>query len=463
MKTVEFNFGSKRVPINFPDKTEVLTMAPPKPLSNPAEEVRYSLNNSIGTKGLDQIIEEKLQQKKGIKTVIVISDNTRPVPYRGDAGILWPIICKLLDHGISKENILILVATGTHHSLSKAELMEMLEPKIFELDIPIKNHDCLNQDNLIYLGETQRGTKILVNHDYFQADLKILTGLVESHFMAGASGGRKSVCPGLIGEESTYVFHGARMLASPLARDLVLEGNPCHEEALEVAKKAGVDYIVNVTLDDQFRITGVFSGDLEKAHFQAVEWAKKSVSIKLDREYDIVVTHAGFVGINHYQAAKAGVVAIPALKPFGRLIMVANNTDTNPIGSQNYQTVLNLLKLIGTERFNRLLLSPDWTFIPEQWQVQMWAKLFAKIPQGKFFYYSPQLSQSDYKIIPCVDGNLLLPDKKRYQGTIDDVARFIELAVRKNIDELTADQKEIHIACLADGPYGIPIMQPLEC
>jgi nickel-dependent lactate racemase len=90
-----------------------------------------------------------------------------------------------------------------------------------------------------------------------EADIKILTGLVENHFMAGVSGGRKSICPGLVGEESTYIFHSAKFLASPKACDLNLPGNPCHEEALEVAEKAGADYIINVTLDHEFNLTGV--------------------------------------------------------------------------------------------------------------------------------------------------------------------------------------------------------------
>ena len=125
------------------------------------------------------------------------------------------------------------------------ELRSMLDPRIFATKIEIRNHDCEDPESLVYLGETQRGTRVYINRYYMEADLKILTGLVESHFMAGASGGRKSVCPGLVGKESTYVFHSAPVLASPLARDLVLDGNPCHEEALEVAKKAGVDYIIN--------------------------------------------------------------------------------------------------------------------------------------------------------------------------------------------------------------------------
>ena len=246
------------------------------------------------------------------------------------------------------------------------------------------------------------------------------------------------------------------MLASPKSNDLIIDGNPCHQEALEIAKKAGADYILNVTLNQDFKITGVFAGDLEKAHEQAVKQIKKYVTIPLDKEYDIVVTHAGFVGINHYQAAKAAVVAIPALKPNGKLIMIANNTDIDLIGSKNYRKVLPLLKSMGTEKFIRLILSPKWKFIPDQWQVQMWARLFNKIPQENFIYYSPRISSDDYRIIPGIDGNLFLPANKRYKGTLKDAAQIIENAMDKIDKEFKGEcKKEFSVAFLSDGPYGV--------
>jgi len=416
------------------------------------------LEFSIGSPGLDKILEQKLKKNPGAKAVVVISDNTRPVPYNGGSGILWPILEKLLAHNIPKERILILVATGTHRPLSEQELREMLDPRVFDHRIPIKNHNCRDKNNLTYLGKTNRGSSVYINRDYIKAEIKILTGLVETHFMAGASGGRKSVCPGLIGEESIYIFHGAPMLASPKASDLIMDGNPCHQEALEVAKKAGVDYIINVTLGQNYEITGVFAGDLEKAHKQAVNQIKKYIAIPIEKEYDIVITHAGFVGINHYQAAKAAVVAIPALKPNGKLIMIANNNDIDLIGSEKYKTVLHLLKIIGAKKFTRLILSPDWSFIHDQWQVQMWARLFNKIPQENFIYYSPRISTDDYKILPGIDGNVFLPVNKRYKGTLKDDAQIIENAIDK-IDKnfKVKGKREFNIAFLSDGPYGVPL------
>ena len=458
MKRISIKLGEEMVEVNLPDNTEILSTEQPKPLSNPAFFIQKALIDSISSPSLDQIIEQKLKKNPEAKVVVVISDNTRPVPYKGKAGILWPIIEKLLAKNISNDHILILVATGTHRPLSEKELIEMLDPRVFDHRIPIKNHNCRDKNNLVYLGETSRGSTIYINQDYMAADIKILTGLIETHFMAGASGGRKSICPGLIGEESIYIFHGAPMLVSPKVNDLIINDNPCHQEALEVAKKAGADYILNVTLDQDFKLTGAFAGDLEEAQNQAVRQIIKYVTIPLDKEYDIVVTHAGFVGINQYQTAKAAIVAIPALKPNGKLIMIANNNDKDLIGSEKYKAVLHLLKIIGAKQFSHLILSPDWTFVPDQWQVQMWCRLFSKIPPDNFIYYSPRLSFNDYKIIPGIDGNIFLPRSERYKGNFKNAAQVIEKAVEAAIYELkSAGQEKIRIAYLVDGPYGVPV------
>ena len=459
MKRISIKLGKEVVEVNLPDNTEILSTEKPKPLSNPSFFIQKALIDSISSLSLDQIVEQKLRKNPQAKAVIVISDNTRPVPYKGKTGILWPIIEKLLAKNISNDRILILVATGTHRPLSEKELREMLDPRLFDYKIPIKNHHCRDQNNLAYLGKTSRGSLVYINRDYIEADIKILTGLVETHFMAGASGGRKSICPGLIGEESIYIFHGAPMLASPKVSDLIIDDNPCHQEALEVAKKAGADYILNVTLDQDFKLMGVFAGDLEEAHKQAVKQIKKYVTIPLDKEYDIVITHASFVGINQYQTAKAAVVAIPALKSNNsKLIMIANNNDKDLIGSEKYKAVLHLLKIIGPKKFNHLILSADWTFIPDQWQVQMWTRLFSKIPPENFIYYSPRLSFNDYKIIPGVDGNTFLPRSERYKGNFKNAAQVIEKAVEAAMYELkSTGQEEIRIAYLADGPYGVPV------
>jgi nickel-dependent lactate racemase len=427
-----------------------------KPLADPADAIEHALKNSIGSPGLSSIIKSKLEEKPTCKAVVVISDHTRPVPYRGEYGILWPVVRKLLEGGVRRENILVLVATGTHHAVSVRQLGEMLDPRIQELGIETLNHDCHAMEGLVYLGKASFGSEVYVNRRYMEADIRILTGLVESHFIAGVSGGRKAVCPGLVGESTIYRFHSAEMLASKNARDMNLEGNPCHEEALEVAERAGVDYIVNVTLDKDYRLTGVFAGDLRKAHLAAFEFLKQYVAIPVQRKYDVIVVHGGHVGINHYQAVKAGLAALPAIKHNGTIILPVADTDDESIGTQRYKSILHLLKLVGPERFSRLIFSPDWCFILEQWEVQAWGRVLYEVPAEKLVYYGPHVSATEYEILPAVDGNCYLPVAKRYKADLTNISDFIQNAVAAVVASQRSQMaSDPSVAVLVDGPYGI--------
>ncbi|MFA6506205.1 MAG: nickel-dependent lactate racemase [Treponemataceae bacterium] len=461
MKKVHVPLGPSGLHLELPEATDVYAMSAPETLTVPARAVRESLISPLNSKPLSDIAREKASAAKGAKrspkACILVSDNTRPVPYIGESGILLPVVDTLIAEGYSTKDILVLVATGTHRAMRQEELHAMIDPKIFALGIEVSNHDCKDEANLVHLGTSSKGSEIHINKRYIDADLKILTGLVESHFMAGASGGRKSVCPGIIGERSTFVFHGAPLMAHPEARDLNLKGNPVHEESLEVAKKAGADFIVNVTLNHSFQLTGVFAGNLETAHEAAVEKVKSYVGVPIKGEYDIVVTHAGFVGINHYQVAKVGVASLGALKKDGHLIVVADNKDTNAIGSMQYRMTLQLLKLIGPEAFTKVIMSKDWTFIPEQWQTQMWTKVFNRIPFSHFHYFAPQLDDRHWADLPGVDGRKYLSADKKAAPKLSDAQAFVDGALAAAIASYPEAQRgKLRIAYLSDGPYGIP-------
>ena len=431
-------------------------MAEVRPLPDPAASVEGALEAPLGTPSLAAIVRERLRADPAARAVVVISDNTRPVPYRGEGGILWPVLRRLLEAGLPRERILVLVATGTHAPLPERELERMLDPRVLAAGISIRNHDARDPGELAHLGRTSRGEEVYVNRAYLGAGIRILTGLVESHFIAGVSGGRKSICPGLIGERSTHRFHGAEMMAAEGARDLALDGNPCHEEALEVARMAGADFIINATLDKSFRLTGVFAGHLEEAHRAAFDFLAGYVRVPFAQAYDAVATHAGFVGINHYQSVKAALAALPAAGPGGRILVVAANTDADPVGSLRYRSVLALLTLIGAEPFRRLIFSPDWTFIPEQWQVQAWARVLERVGAEGLTYYSPQMGARDCSLLPGMDGNRLLPEERRHRAVPGNVQWVLDGFLR----EVSADcgerlDREPRVAFLADGPYGI--------
>jgi len=279
MKNIHFNLGKTDFSFRVPKESDIFKMGKVMLPKDPRKIINKALSDPIGTPSVKDLFREKLKNNPEAQAVVVVSDNTRPVPYKGKQGILFPLIRQMTEAGLPASRILILVATGIHRPMSDRELREFLDPRVFESGIRIINHDSRNKDELMYVGETDFGGKIYLNRFYMQSDIKICTGLVESHFMAGVSGGRKAVCPGIIAEDSTYLLHSGPILASPMARDLVLEGNPVHEEALKVARIAGCDMIVNVTLDSQYRLTGVYAGDMEKAHLKAVAKLHEYVSI----------------------------------------------------------------------------------------------------------------------------------------------------------------------------------------
>lgn len=455
MLYVKNPLNEKYSDIILPDNTFIATMKQPEVLEAPKAAIREALDCPISSASLKAIAEKKKEAKKDATAVIVVSDNTRPVPYKGENGILVPVVETLLEAGYTNDQITVLVATGMHRPMREDELKTMLDGKIFDMGIKVVNHEPKNDNRLEFVGTTKRGTKAMIDTIYTSADLKILTGLVESHFMAGASGGRKAVCPGVIGEESTYIFHGPELMDDNLSKDLQIEGNPVHEESLAVAKLAGVDFIVNVTLDHDFNITGVFAGDLEKAHLAAVEKIRESVEVKVP-EADLVITHGGFVGINHYQCAKCAVASLGALKKDGYLISIADITDGgHPIGSVNYRVTLTLLHLLGSEAFVKLLNSPDWVFLPEQWQVQQWAKVFRKTPQDHYYFYAPQIGHEWFDSLPgndirvLFDGNEDESNPNIYQIAIEKAIQDVERRTGKKREELV-------IVYLKDGPYEVP-------
>ncbi|MGH0051897.1 MAG: hypothetical protein ACQ5SW_00715, partial [Sphaerochaetaceae bacterium] len=260
----------------------------------------------------------------------------------------------------------------------------------------------------------------------------------------------KSICPGLISEHGTFMFHGADLMGHPKSCDLLLEGNPVHEESLAFAKMATVDFIINVTLDHAFKITGVFAGDLEAAHLKAFEMVKGYARIPIKEEADIVVTHSGFVGINHYQSAKAAFAAIGALKKDGYLINIANFTDKKDVvGSVMYKTVLSILALTSAKELVTLLHSKDWPFIPDQWQVQKWASVFEKIPLDHYYYYAPQITGKDNSGLPGIDASTL-SDRPDYSDVVRNVIAQIEKREQRT---------NLKVLYLSDGPYAIPYVR----
>ncbi len=284
-------------------------------IADPGRVVTHMLDNPIGGLPLAQ------QARDAGSACIVVCDITRPVP---NTVILPPILTALERGGIPRDRITILVATGLHRPSTPDELVTMLGETIAG-GVRVVNHHARAGEEQRVLGTTARGTPVFIDETYCSADLKITTGFIEPHLMAGFSGGRKLIAPGCAGEETIKSLHSPQFIEHPLCREGSLEGNPLHEELLAIARMAGHDCMVNVALDAERRITGVFAGDPEEAHAVGVAHVRNAVTASVESPVDMVVTSgAGYpLDLTLYQAVKGITAASPILKPGGTLIIAA--------------------------------------------------------------------------------------------------------------------------------------------
>ncbi len=326
-------------------------------MPRPQESVQQSLAQPIASQSLKEMARGKTD------AVIVISDITRPVPNQ----LLLPIIIEQLQTaGLPAEKITILIATGIHRPNEGAEL-ERLVGKEIASRYRIINHFSKNETDMQLVGQIGDGVPALVNKHYLAADLKILTGFIEPHMWAGFSGGRKSILPGISSVKTLEFMHGPEMVAHPQTRYGVLEGNPFHEAGLAIMKQAGADFIVNVTLDTEKRMTGVFSGDPIKAHLAGVEFLSQHCVKTLEEPLDFVVTtNAGApLDCNLYQTAK-GISGVAGATREGGVILIATEC-LEGFGSEEYRAVFE--HATTPEAFIEKLMKKEF-FIPDQWCAQ---------------------------------------------------------------------------------------------
>ncbi|HOG18497.1 MAG TPA: lactate racemase domain-containing protein, partial [Syntrophales bacterium] len=267
-KTVHVEYGANALEIAVPQDCRVLTMKDMPVVGDPQRAIADALAHPIGSDRIADIVKKKSKPPGKLSAAVTVSDITRPVPYKGKNGILSPILRELEGAGIDRSNIVIVVGNGMHRPSTAQERIDMYGEDICR-DYRIADHNCDDAASLTHVGKTRSGGDVFVNSTFFNADIRIATGLVESHFMVGVSGGRKAVCPGLVDTRTIQKFHSPAFLESPFADNLILEGNPCHEESLEIAKTVGVDFLVNVNLDKDMRLLKVVAGDLVAAHREA--------------------------------------------------------------------------------------------------------------------------------------------------------------------------------------------------
>lgn len=335
------------------------------PLSDPDEAVRRALAEPIGSPPLARLAQ-------GCRTAcVVISDVTRPVP---NALILGTLLETLERAGVPRSGILILVATGLHRPNLGDELIEMVGRHVAE-NYRIENHDGRDRAGHTYLGVTPRGIPIWVDSRYVDAQLKITTGLIEPHFMAGFSGGRKLICPGIAHLDTIRRWHTPALLEHPNARNGCLDDNPVHEENTWIGRRAGCDFIVNVVIDAKRQILSVAAGHMLEAFQAGVSFVRCLVRDTVPEPVDVVVTtSAGYpLDTTFYQSVKGMVGAMEIVRPGGTIIIAASISEG--IGSAEFQRLFDENRTL--EEFMGRIMGPDY-FVPDQWQLEELAKVRRK-------------------------------------------------------------------------------------
>ena len=390
-------------------------------LPDPEQAVHDALESPIHSAPLRELARGRRD------ACILVCDITRPVP---NAAILKPMLQVLHDAGLGRDQILILVATGLHRASTAAEKREMLGAEI-AASYRVEDHDGTRLEAHTHLGTTPRGVPAWIDSRYVSADLKIATGLIEPHLMAGYSGGRKLICPGIAALETVKRWHSPAFLEHPRADCGILEGNPVHEENTLIARMAGCDFIVNVTLDSQRRVTSVVAGHMEDAFLAGVKFVEGIVQAPVSRPVDIVVTSAAGYPLDatFYQSVKGLTGCLPIVKQGGTIILAARLDEG--IGSPEFVGLFQEHPTL--EGFMERILGKDY-FVMDQWQLEELAKVRRK---ARVKYVSDGLSP------------------EILAGLFVEPARSVEAAVTEALAEHGPDAR---IAVIPKGPYVLPVL-----
>jgi nickel-dependent lactate racemase len=360
---------------------------------------------------------------------ILICDITRPVPNRL---FLRPMIETMVESGVPLGGSTVLVATGLHRPNLGDELAELVgDPWVLE-HVRVENHYARNTQDHVDLGRTPtRGTPVSLNRLFVEADLRIATGLVEPHFMAGWSGGRKVVAPGVAGHETIRTFHSARFMEDPLAVQCNLVGNPLHEEQLQIVRMLGEVYALNTVIDEDRDLVAVTFGEVIESHLQAVDFIARATRIPVGRRFKTVVTSsAGYpLDKTYYQTIKAMVTPLDILEPGGTLIVASEISEG--FGSPEFREAQAKLVTLGPERFLATLTAKSLAEIDE-WQTEMQLKAMRV---GRIQLYSRGLDAAERSI------------------TGVEMIASLDAAIADSI----ARHGDPAIAVIPEGPYVIPV------
>jgi nickel-dependent lactate racemase len=371
--------GRELVGLDLPDSTVVLEMKPLAPLADSAAAVRDALLHPIESPPLAEIA-------RGRKSAcIVVSDITRPVP---NALILAPMLETLEASGVAREAITILIATGMHRPNLGDELAHVVGRDIMER-YRVENHFCQDPESYRKIDVID-GAPIEVNRHYLDAELRILTGLIEPHFYAGFSGGRKAILPGISSFATMKFMHSYRMIDHPRVANCLLEGNPFHQYGLRICEAAGVDFIVNVVLNARREVGGVFAGHYDRAHRAGCEVVERHSTAVVGEPFDLVITSGGGFPLDatFYQISKALTCAKNVLRKGGTIVVACGCQEG--LGSKEFSGIL---RSVGSLAEFRARHEDPKDFVIDQWCAQ---SIYQALDHaGEVHIYSPGLAAQD--------------------------------------------------------------------
>ena len=424
---VHLNYGRGRRAVDLPgglDISEITKKAMPL-LADPAGAMAQALARPVGCPPL---VEEAASARR---VCILICDFTRPVP---NGLILPPLIRTLLSAGLAPEQITVLVATGLHRPNEGEELAALVgDPWVLET-VEVANHFAREDADHVLVGTTPRGTVVRLDRRFMEADFRIATGLVEPHFMAGWSGGRKVIAPGVAHAETITTFHSARFMEHPNCTNCVLDGNPLHEEQLEIMAMIGGARAVNSVIDDERRVAFLNYGEVVASHAAAVAFAERYCTVPVAERFNTVLTSsAGYpLDATYYQTVKGMVGPLEILEPGGDLIVASACSEG--MGSDHYVDAQRRLVENGPERFLEDISSKTHAAIDE-WQTEMQLR---PMRAGTVHLFTEGLK----------------PEERALTGVnlTDSLAGAVA--------ESTARHSDPRVAVIPEGPYLVPVHRP---
>ena len=396
--------------------------------------VLKSIRNPIKSEPLSAA----LKKSEAKSVVIVVSDITRLIPY---ASFLDVILKEIEGAGVLRNNIVILIATGMHRPSTTSEREYMFGKNICE-EYRIIDHEAEKEDNLVTIeGTSYAGRTIELNRHFIEADFRIVTGLVEPHFMAGFSGGRKSICPGLCSLETVKAFHSFSFLDNPNSRNANLIDNPLHSEAISIARKIEVGFSINLILNKEHKVIDAIAGDIEESHKLACKVVSENACPKVEKEQDVVITSSGGYPLDatFYQCVKGMVSSLPVVKKNGTVVSFGSCLEG--IGGDEYKRTME--KYSGNWKDFLCDSKNRNNVIKDQWQFQMQTKVLEHVSEDNLIFVTDGISNSELNKL-SVNGVFAAKDQ-------------IQEKIQKIVDTFVKEGKTL--AVIPEGPYCSPIKQ----